>query len=338
LNPLRVGVIGAGWVATERHIPSFRRHPKADVVALVDRHADRAAAVAERMAIPFHTSELEALFDLDVDAVSLCTPPWTHAELACAALERGIHVFTEKPMAMNAAEAESMVVAARAAGRLLCVSHNFLFSRSVRRADRLLERDGGARYVFGVQLSSTRRRLPNWYEELPGGLLLDESPHVLYTLQHFLGHLSLEHARATQGPGRGQPASVELLVRGQTGLGQVTMLFDAPVSEWHVSLVGPSRVVDLDLFRDIVVNVGADGAHNPGDILRTSASALGQHALGFASSGLRYATKRLYWGHDALIDSFVDAVLNGGPAPVDPEESLEVVRLTDAILTDLHLV
>lgn len=331
-----VGVLGTGWVATARHIPSYRRHPDAEVVAVYDRNPERGRQTAEALGIPRAVSSEQEFFQLDLDIVSVCTPPWTHAALACAALESGKHVFTEKPMAMNAAEAAAMVDAARSSGRLLCVSHNFLFSRAVQKADRLLGDNGEVSYVFGVQLSSLARRLPSWYTELPAGLLLDESPHMLYTLQHFLGPLQLDGVRATMNPASGLPATAEIRVRGISGIGQVTMLFETPVSEWHVGVVGRRRAIDLDLFRDIVVSVTSDAAHKPIDILRTSSRVVGGHALGFATSGARYVSKRLFWGHDVIIGRFIDATLGRGPVPVSDDESVGIVRLTDAILAELY--
>jgi len=214
---------------------------------------------------------------------------------------------------------------------MLCVSHNFLFSRAARKAERFLA-GSEVGYAAGLQLSSLRRRLPTWYHELPGGLLHDECPHMLYTLAHFLGPLELDHARATWDPATGLPATAEILLRGPRGLGQVTMVFDTPVSEWHVGLVAPDRVVDLDLFRDIAMCVRSDRAHKAGDVLRSSLAGVGGHLAGFATSGARYVTGRLFWGHDELIRRFVDATQGRGEVPVPIDDALAVVRLTAAVV------
>jgi predicted dehydrogenase len=329
-------VIGAGWVATARHIPSLRRHPEVDVVALYDRRPERAEATARALQVPAHFSELEAFLDQGFDLVCICTPPWTHAELAISALERGIHVFTEKPMAMTEGDARAMAAAADAADRLLCVSHNFLFTRAAQRVTAAL---GGqpAVHVMGLQLSSHRRRLPEWYAELPGGLLLDESPHMLYTLQHFLGPLELDGARSRMDPATGLPVMTEVRVKSGDATGLVSMVFRSPVSEWHVGVVTEDRFADLDLFRDISVVVGSDAEHKPLDILGTSARAMWDHASGFLSSGARYVSRRMFWGHDVIIGRFVDATLGRGPSPVAVEDSIGVVRLTDALLEQLDL-
>lgn len=333
---VRVGVIGTGWVAQDRHIRAFRRHREAELVTVFDRKPERASQVAERMRIPHWSADMEEFLGSGLDAVSIATPPWTHAELAAAALERGIHVFTEKPMAMSLAEARGMVDAATKAGRLLCVSHNFLFSRAVEKARRFLGDDPGIQYAAAVQLSSLRRRLPDWYRDLPGGLFFDESPHLLYMLQDFLGApLQVDHVRGRRGPGGSEIEALEVLLTGSRASGQMTMVFGAPVSEWQVVLTAKRGVVALDLFRDIAIRLRPDGAHLPRDILRTSARALAGHAFGFLTSGTRYATRRQFWGHDEIVRRFVDAVLGRGPSPVAPEESLGVVAATDRILAEL---
>jgi predicted dehydrogenase len=331
---VRVGILGTGWVATARHIPSYRRHPEAEVVAVYDRRPERAEATASAQGVPRWFADQDEFLDQDLDIVSICTPPMNHAELAIAALGRGKHVLTEKPMAMDEAEARAMADAATAAGRLLCVSHNFLFSRAVTKAERFLA-GADVGYAAGLQLSSLRRRLPTWYHELPGGLLHDECPHLLYTLGHFLGPLELDHARATWDPATGLPATAEILVRGPAGLGQMTMVFGTPVSEWHVGLVAPDRVVDLDLFRDIAMCVRSDRAHKAGDVLRSSLAGVGGHVAGFVSSGARYAAGRLFWGHDELVRRFVEATQGRGDVPVPVDDSLAVVRLTTDIVEAL---
>ncbi len=167
--------------------------------------------------------------------------------------------------------------------------------------------------------------------------MFDEAPHLVYTLNDLLGGgLRLDHARGDIDDD-GQPRAVELLVAGRTGRGQITMVFDAPVSEWHVMASASTGVVGLDLFRDISVGLAPDGAHGALDIARSSASALAGHTLGFVKAGTRLATKRQFWGHDVLISRFVDAVAHNGAAPVPVEDALAVVDFTDAVLASLGL-
>ena len=334
MTTTRVGVVGGGWVAVARHMPGYRSSPDAELVVLYDRNPDRAREVAQRERIPQWCSTIDELYEAGVDAISICTPPWTHAEIAIDALEHGVHVFTEKPMAMNHRDAAAMAAAARRADRVLCVSHNFLWSRAVQRADTLIRRTGSPTYGMGLQMSSLKRRLPTWYAELPGGLLFDELPHMLYTLDHFLGGLRFAGMRASRGAG-GEVRTAEIQFDGEGGPGQVMTVFDSPVSEWHVGLVTPGAAIDLDLFRDICMVVNPDDEHKALDILRTSGRAMFEHARGVVTSGTRLVGRRLYWGHDAVIREFIQATRSGGPSPVDPDVAVGIVRLTDEILAEL---
>lgn len=326
----RVGVIGTGWVAQNRHIPALRSISGVELVGVYDRDFVRATEVARRLGIGVVARDRQGLLDLGLDAVSIATSPWSHAEHAVAALEAGLHVFVEKPMAMDQQEAASMVAAAEASGKVLTVSHNFSFSRASRRARRSLGPSPDLLFAAAVQLSSDRRRLPVWYARLPGGLMFDEVPHLLYTLLGWCGPLSLSSARASWRPD-GHPAVVEASFSGAVPA-QATMVFGAPLSEWHVTLVGRRRVVDLDLFRDIAISVDSDHHHRALDIGVTSARVIVDHTVGFASSGYNMVRGRLQWGHDELISAFIGAARGERSNPVPPGESLEVVCLADALL------
>jgi scyllo-inositol 2-dehydrogenase (NADP+) len=327
-----VGVIGSGWVARNRHIPAYRRHSATEVVAIFDRDEHRGREVARQLGIPTARNDLTALPELDLDVISVCTPPWTHTETVLAALDAGAHVFTEKPMAMNEVDAKMMADTAQRCGQLLCVSHNLLFSRSVEQADRALNKLGAIEYAIGLQLSSPDRRLPVWYRQLPGGLLFDELPHMLYTLQHFLGPLELEGVR---GSGATDLIACEIQVRGAEASGHVTSVFTSPISEWHLGLVAQEGVVDLDLFREFAATLPSDRDHTALNILGTSTRAILGHAMGFTKSGIRLTTGRLNWGHDRLIHAFIGAVLGHTPSPIPLDDAVSIVRLTDSILADL---
>ena len=338
MRRLRVGLVGAGWVMGERHAPALARHPEVEVVAVFDTHPERAHALVKRA----HLEGARVYTDLDdalragLDLVSVATSPWSHRDITVAALTHGAHVFTEKPMAMSPSQAQEMVDTAAATGRLLCVSHNFRFSRSGLRADELLAGDT-IEYVNGLQLSSPRRRLPTWYRGLPGGLLFDEIPHLVYMLNHLLGgNLTLSHARGRVDDD-GHPTSAELLLDGQHGPGQITMVFDAPVSEWHLMVVARKKVLVLDLFRDILIQLKPDDAHGALDIARTSLALVGGHVTGFAATGTRLVRGRQSWGHEELIGRFIDAIQGRGPVPVTSLEALTVVRTVADVIDSLGL-
>ncbi len=331
-HPLRVGVIGGGWVATERHIPAFKKDSRVLITAVADRSPARAEALARRFGISHHSTRPDEVFQL-VDAVSICTPPWTHAELSINALSRGCHVLVEKPMATNLRDALRMRQVAEQHGKVLCVSHNFLYARSVRRARRLIAEGkvGSIETVLASQLSSWNRRLPRWHTQLTGGLFYDEAPHMIYLIREFIGNLSVKSA-VVRFSEDGVPLRVSARLTGVRGEASLEMVFGSPVSEWILALLGSKGVLLLDIFRDISLLIGSDRSHRPIDVLRTSVSATSQHFLGVVTSGLRLLSHRLAFGHDELVRCFVDSVLGMAPVPASAIDGLEVVRVLDEIL------
>lgn len=121
---VRFGFIGAGMIAhySAEHV---HKHPRGKVVAVHDTHADRARDWAAKHGGPkVHDDVSSLLGDPEIDAVYIAVPNKFHAALAIAACEAGKHVLIEKPLAMNAAEGEAMIAAARRAGRVLLVGMN----------------------------------------------------------------------------------------------------------------------------------------------------------------------------------------------------------------------
>jgi predicted dehydrogenase len=329
---LRVGVIGAGWVASARHIPSFQRVPGVDVAAVLDPHLERAQKAAATYKIALACDNSEQFFSSGLDIVAVCTPPQTHAALAIDAMEHGCHVLVEKPMAMSRAEAESMIEVAGRNQRLLSVSHNLLFSRSMMKIRRMMARGelGDIRQVYGFQLSSPKRRLPVWHAELPGGLFFDEAPHLLYLMRYFLGDAAFESVSVNQRASAIKSAYAKL--QGDSVEGLLSMSFEAPVSEWLLTVVGSRRVVVFDVFRDILTSLRDDGSHGGLDVLRSTMLAGVDFTRGFLTSGLLHSRKSLFYGHERLIADFVEGVRRQETPSVSGQDGLEVVSMMEKLL------
>ncbi len=119
-----VAVVGTGF-GTRIHVPALRA-AGFGVLALVGQHEEKTARRAGRLDIPSACTSLEqALAIRGVDAVTIATPPDTHAALAIAAADAGRHVVCEKPFALDAGEADAMLAAATRAGVTALVGHEF---------------------------------------------------------------------------------------------------------------------------------------------------------------------------------------------------------------------
>ncbi|HWL51834.1 MAG TPA: Gfo/Idh/MocA family oxidoreductase [Chthoniobacteraceae bacterium] len=123
MNPnqrLRIGLVGAGTHGRNAVIPSFVHSTRCTLAAVADRSAAHLAAIAHWNG-PKYLSVDEMLDQAALDALYIATLPGTHCRFALAALERGLHVICEKPMAADLQEARRMTEAAQKAGRELIV-------------------------------------------------------------------------------------------------------------------------------------------------------------------------------------------------------------------------
>ena len=124
-TPLSVGLVGAGWIGSFHAATLSDRLPGVRLAAV----ADPVPSAAERLNAPkVYREPLELLADPTVDAVAICSPAATHAELVVAAAIAGKHVFCEKPMALTLADADRAIDAARDAGVALQVGFNRRFA------------------------------------------------------------------------------------------------------------------------------------------------------------------------------------------------------------------
>jgi predicted dehydrogenase len=159
-----IGIVGAGFARTTQ-IPGFLNCKGARVVAITSRHRERAASVATEFGIEHVADDWRELVKRDdVDLVSVVTPPATHLEITLAALDHGKAVLCEKPMAMNAAEAQQMLDRARDADRLALIDHELRFLSSRRKLRAMLHSGaiGTVRHCNYVFRSDYRGVLGNW--------------------------------------------------------------------------------------------------------------------------------------------------------------------------------
>lgn len=175
--------MGGGSIAEKVHLPQFADAARAEVVAVAEVVDERREYVAEKFGIPgrYRTAE-EMLESEQLDVVSICTPPNTHREIFVAAANRGCHVYCEKPVAMSAAEAESMAEAARDNGILTQVGYGHHYYYNAQIVLDLVEND----VLKDVTTFDARFYLnheeTDWRDDPAvsgGGILTDVGPHII---------------------------------------------------------------------------------------------------------------------------------------------------------------
>ena len=117
---LRIGIVGAGGIVRQRHLPGLLKLPNVQIVAVCNARVETARSVAKEFHIPEVLDDWAEMLDRpDLDIIWIGTPPVLHAPITISALEAGKHVFCQARMAMNLREGREMLVAAQARPQLV---------------------------------------------------------------------------------------------------------------------------------------------------------------------------------------------------------------------------
>ncbi len=193
MKEVKIGIIGCGGIAQAAHIPNYQKLPQAEIVACCDIIKGKAEEAAEKFNIPrIFTDHRELLEIEEVDAVSVCTPNFAHMRPTVDALRQGKHVLVEKPMAMNAEEAQAMVDASVKSGRKLMIGLNYRWRADVQALKRFVDA-GELGEIYHAKARCLRRRgIPAWgvftqKDKQGGGPLVDLGVHVMDSAMYLMG-------------------------------------------------------------------------------------------------------------------------------------------------------
>lgn len=212
-EPLRVGVVGLGAIS-RAYLSTFAAMPQVEVTALADLDPARAKAAATEVPGARAVPVAALMAAPDVDLVLNLTVPAAHAEVAAAALAAGKHVYGEKPLALDVAQAHEVLADAHGL-RVGCAPDTVLGTgtQTARRAvaDGLIGTPIAANAVFVSPGHESWHPDPEFYYRPGGGPLLDMGPYYLSALVHLLGPVervvgAASRSRATRAIGSGARA------------------------------------------------------------------------------------------------------------------------------------
>jgi predicted dehydrogenase len=177
----RLGFLGVGWIGRHR-LEAVVASGVAEIVAVADTVQENATAAAKLVPTSIAGS-LDELLEAELDGLVIATPSALHAEQATAALERGVAVFCQKPLARNASETRRVVDAARQADRLLAVDLSYRWVEGARRIRELI-RAGELGSVYAVDLVFHNAYGPDkdWFYNPAlsgGGCVIDLGSHLV---------------------------------------------------------------------------------------------------------------------------------------------------------------
>lgn len=318
---IRAAVVGVGTIG-RHHARVYADLPDVALVAVADPDAERRDAVARRYgarAYPDHESLLAAE---EADVVSVAVPTESHCAVTLAALESGAHVLVEKPMADSVASAQTMIVAAEEAGRLLAVGHIERFNPVVIELKRRL----AAGELGRIVLIHARRLSPFPAYVRDVGVVMDLATHELDIICHLmdrpLNRLYAETARNIHPQHEDMLHGVLRFADGAVGVVDANWLTPNKVRRLEVTGPGGMFVVDY-LHQDLFFYENSQGP------ARWDAMALFKGVAEGSVVKLRIARQEPLVSE---IQSFVAAVTEGRPPTVSGRDGLRALALAELLL------
>lgn len=345
MKKVRIGIVGCGGIANNKHLPSIKANGNFEIIAYCDILKEKAEKTKEKFgpenALIF--TDYRELLKEELDAVYVLTPNKSHAEVSIAALNAGNHVMCEKPMAKTYEEAKQMVEAAKNSGKILDIGYQNRYRSDSTYLKRACE-NGDLGDIYYAKAHAIRRRaVPTWgvflnEEEQGGGPLIDIGTHALdltlwmmdnYEPESVTGSVYRKLADQTeQGNAFGEWNPKEFTVE-DSAFGFIKMKNGATIvleSAWAInslevdeaktSLCGTKAGADMkDGLRINRVQYNKQCVEKP---------ALGAGEVAFFSGDNE---------KEEVIEQniFYKAITEGTPTVVKPEQAMVVTQLLEAI-------
>lgn len=322
---MRVLIAGAGAMA-RKHIEAYRKIEDVEVAGVVNRPSPRAISlVKEYEGFKLWESLEQATKESKAEILSVCVPTALHPAVAIQGMKLGLHVVTEKPIALTLAEGQRMIEVAQQTGRKFTVVFNRRFNgvwdEVIRRLPSL-----GSPLVYGVQdIRSIRPKLAMHSRSGNGGPVIDCAVHDFDILLHLFGKPRLVYASG-----------------GIFGSHKPTLavITDLAIDTAHI-MVEFEKGYRAYIFYGWGFPEGSAYWQSreflgPEGILRLVGE-FGEEVVHFRAGGVVETVRGLKEnGHERILRSFVDAVRGSGEVPISGEEALEASRMGIAALTSIE--
>lgn len=342
MQRLRHAVVGVKGVG-RGHLRSIRQVPDAELVAVCDLDREAVERVARELDVRPFTDYRALLSAGGIDAVSLCVPHGLHAPMTLEALDAGLHVLVEKPIANTVAEADRVVEKARVRGLTVATGHQYRTFKAARTMKQLIA-DGEIGTIYRVLWTWLELRPESYYARdvwrctwkgAGGGVLMNQTSHDLDLICWLVG----------------DPVEVSGMV-GNWGHAAEIEDFVCATVRFANDALGSIQLSTLTPRGLSLRQISGDrGALDVRDVKSLASDAddevrLGRHSPPVRSciqnAGAITAQAETRWetvpyapgegGQATLVRDFVSAALNGRDPMVPPEEARRVVELINAVV------
>lgn len=324
---INVAIIGAGAISNA-HISAYMKFPeRCRIVAVVDVYMEKAQKRIEEYGLhdAVAVADYHELLQNDIDLVSICTPPYTHASIACDFMKAGKHVLVEKPMASSLEEADQMLKAAQDNGTLLSVIAQNRFTTPMMKLKSVLDsRHMGP--ILHVQVDSYWWRGYSYYdlwwrgtwEKEGGGCTLNHAVHHIDAMLWMMGapiEVQAMMANTAHDNAEVEDISMAMLRFSQGAVGMITSSVVHHGEEQQLIFQGKEARVSVP-WKVVASTSQSNGFPEPNPDL--------ERQLQQQYDAL---PEVIHSGHAGQVENVLDAIEKGTSLVVDGESGRDTLEL-----------
>jgi len=340
VKKLKVGVIGVGGIS-DNHIRSYLANENCELYAFCDINEKTLQRKGERYSVTRLFTDKDEMLRAcpEIDIVSVCTWNAAHAECTIAALNAGKHVLCEKPMAMNADEAEKMLEAAKKSGKLLMIGFVRRYGNDCRVVKDFIDTGDFGEIYYAKATYLRRAGAPGgWFGEKQlsgGGPLIDLGVHVIDLARYLSGNPKPISVYGATFHKLGNRDHLKLVQRYNQSKNKKN-LFD--VEDFATAMVRFDSGLVLSVEASFSLNIKKDVGTI--QLFGTKAGAILDPELEIFTEQNGYLTNIAFNDSTALsfdnlfngeINHFVDCVLNSTACQSPAEDGVMLMKILDAV-------
>lgn len=244
MEKIKVGVIGVGSMG-QHHVRHFATFPDAELVAISDVDEDK-RKFADKYNCKFYANYNDMLKNEELDCVSIAVPTMQHKQVIVDAIAKGVHIFIEKPITDDIADAEEIIKNVRAKNLKLMVGHIERFNPVIKHLKSMLENG-----EFGELISIETNRLSFYQPRIrDSGIIVDLAIHDIDLLNHLIGSkIDTMYAVATNKivPRQELEDNATIVIKFKNGvIGKINVSWTSPIKIREMNIVGTKNVCKVD--------------------------------------------------------------------------------------------
>jgi myo-inositol 2-dehydrogenase/D-chiro-inositol 1-dehydrogenase len=315
---VKIGIIGCGHMG-HVHGKILKQDKRVELPVVCDKDEARARDLAQILGTT-HTTTVQEVYKIGVDAVYICTPNTMHVDLVIEALERGVHVFSEKPMATSLDGAQKILAKSRNSKALYNLGFNRRFAPAYKKAKEVVSQSSFRASSAHIKMNRGELKNPAWVSNkaVTGGFLYESTIHLLDMTRFLLGEVKTIHCLGKKSV---YDDFDDFAMTFEFVDGKVATFMSCAHASWifpfeRIEIYGDHCAVVTEEMEKIHFTLGLQQEMVTHDFFQLS--------------------NEVKWGYIEEDRRFVDAVLGKADVPVSGSEGFKATQLVELCYEAAH--